>query len=267
MENTTLIAAGDSFIFGNELSDDINGSTFSKLTHPALTADRLKLNYHCVARPGIGNKAIEKNVIEAVEQYRNKNIFVLVSWTYPHRLDIKNRSNNYLTITPHNIMKPEVRFMQWDTMDERRKNLWLEKYEEENKQGLIDFGLSLYNYVHLDDYHNLESLRSYCLVKYYLESKNIPYCFFASTDLCLPNSFNSTDPLVNELKNVAKSAVWLNLDQRGFVQWSKDNNYKFGTSEHPLDQAHYDYAKNLTIPTVVNLMHQKKFKLNTLSPK
>ena len=59
---TTVLAGGDSFVWGSELSDHKHGGPFgySKKTFPALLAD----NYLCAAYPGIGNKDIALRVQE-----------------------------------------------------------------------------------------------------------------------------------------------------------------------------------------------------------
>ncbi len=87
-----LIAGGDSFIYGSELSDcvDENGSEhISKLTFPALIAKEQGLEYVCTAMPGYSNTAIRRNVMNACEIYRSDIDLVIVQWTFSSRFEFR----------------------------------------------------------------------------------------------------------------------------------------------------------------------------------
>lgn len=76
-----LVAGGDSFVWGSELSDCPHGGPngYSKKTFPALLASE----YHCAAYPGIGNKEIYNRTIEHIKVYQPD--IVLVCWTWSAR--------------------------------------------------------------------------------------------------------------------------------------------------------------------------------------
>lgn len=82
----TVLAGGDSFIWGSELSDHKHGGIngHSQLVFPALLAD----NYICAAYPGIGNKEISRRVKEAVDH--DQPSIVIVCWTWPSRDNVLN---------------------------------------------------------------------------------------------------------------------------------------------------------------------------------
>jgi hypothetical protein len=79
---TTLVAVGDSFIWGSELADSPNGSPdgYSRNTFTALLAEK---DYICAAYPGIGNTEIVRRTKEVCKQ--NSIDTVIVSWTWPSR--------------------------------------------------------------------------------------------------------------------------------------------------------------------------------------
>ena len=79
---TTVVAGGDSFIWGSELADSPNGAAdgYSRNTFPAL----LSTNYVCAAYPGIGNREIGLRVREYLNWMRN-DVMVVVCWTWPTR--------------------------------------------------------------------------------------------------------------------------------------------------------------------------------------
>jgi hypothetical protein len=78
---TTVLAGGDSFIWGSELADHKHGGPFgySNKTFPALLAD----SYLCAAYPGIGNRDIAARVREML--IWAKVDIVIVCWTWPSR--------------------------------------------------------------------------------------------------------------------------------------------------------------------------------------
>ena len=80
---TTVLAAGDSFVWGSELADSPHGGPdgYSRSTFPALLAT----NYRCVAYPGHSNTDIACNVREHCR--RNRYDLVIVCWTWPTRDD------------------------------------------------------------------------------------------------------------------------------------------------------------------------------------
>jgi hypothetical protein len=81
---TTVVAGGDSFVWGSELADSPHGGPdgYSKNTFPALLAT----NYICAAYPGIGNREIALRVREYLNWMRN-DVAVVVCWTWPTRDD------------------------------------------------------------------------------------------------------------------------------------------------------------------------------------
>jgi len=81
---TTVLAGGDSFVWGSELADSPYGGPdgYSKSTFPALLAT----NYICAAYPGIGNFEINRRVRSYLNWMKN-DVFVIVCWTWPSRDD------------------------------------------------------------------------------------------------------------------------------------------------------------------------------------
>lgn len=78
---TTVLAGGDSFIWGSELSDHKHGGEggYSVKTFPALLADK----YLCAAYPGIGNSEIARRIREILVWAKVD--IVIVCWTWASR--------------------------------------------------------------------------------------------------------------------------------------------------------------------------------------
>jgi hypothetical protein len=80
---TTVLAGGDSFVWGSELSDCRHGGPlgYSRKTFPALLAQ--EHDYICAAYPGIGNQEIAQRILTVV--HSTPVDLVIVSWTWPTR--------------------------------------------------------------------------------------------------------------------------------------------------------------------------------------
>lgn len=87
---TTVLAGGDSFIWGSELADSPHGGDdgYSKSTFPALLAT----NYICAAYPGLGNFEINRRVRSYLNWMKN-DVFVIVCWTWPSRDGVLDSDN------------------------------------------------------------------------------------------------------------------------------------------------------------------------------
>lgn len=79
---TTVLAGGDSFVWGSELADSPHGGPngYSLSTFPALLAD----NYICTAYPGIGNREIAQRIKDYLT-WQTYPDAVIVCWTWATR--------------------------------------------------------------------------------------------------------------------------------------------------------------------------------------
>ena len=99
------VAAGDSFVWGSELSDSANGGPtgYSRRTFPALLSGN---NYICLAYPGIGNQEIAQRVIDRILI----NCGVIVCWTWPSR-DNELNSDKHIIKLQNYLTKTHVPYM------------------------------------------------------------------------------------------------------------------------------------------------------------
>lgn len=100
----TLVAGGDSFIWGSELSDHKHGGAdgFSRLTFSALLSN----DYICAAYPGIGNVEIAKRVLKLLQPTHK----LLVSWTWPSRDNHINSDASILEVQNY-CVKHNIKYM------------------------------------------------------------------------------------------------------------------------------------------------------------
>ena len=79
---TVLIAGGDSFTYGSELPSQEH-------TWANLLANRKGWNICNIAQPGYSNSAIRRNVMNAVNEYKDLDLYVAVMWSFPNRYEFK----------------------------------------------------------------------------------------------------------------------------------------------------------------------------------
>ena len=253
----TVLAGGDSFIFGAELKDQINGPSLS--TYPALLAKENNLDYYCAAWSGNANHAISRMTLTACENLKkeNKKILAIVTWTFTNRYEFRfNYSTNQKLSPWHSINA-------WSTLDDvslienefKSKNYWiLEKQKEHlhtsKKTGINDFAKVFFKHVGDSEYYELySSLKEILFLQLYLENNNIPYIFVPADNHFYehPNFFRQKDEFINSLYDQIKWHNWFFFESgtelhetkepRGFYQWAVENKYPIGTT-HPLEEAH-----------------------------
>lgn len=169
---TTVLAGGDSFVWGSELADSPHGGPNGILRIPFLRC--FLTNYICAAYPGAGNFEINRNVRSYLNWMKN-DVFVIVSWTWPSR-DGHLHSDDSI--------------------------------------------LSLQQYLEFNKFRYMFTCADNCVVTHNPKINWDNWFFFPPGD---PPHQTSTP--------------------RGFYQWARENKYKCGPENHPLEEAHRDAAK------------------------
>lgn len=212
-----IVAAGDSFIWGNELAD----STLEKYSRGTFTALLAKEHdYVCVANPGNANNAISRTAINACVDY--KDVFLIATWTYPQRCEFRF-SDQWKSINSWHVVEPEF-----------------------SKQYFKHAGNSEY-------YEIYSTVKEIVFLQQYCQINHIPYMFLTADNhfYLHENYLRSQDAGLNNLYDQIDWSKWFwfpPADQglrtpRGFCQWAVENKYSVGPQGHPLEQAHYDAAK------------------------
>ena len=78
-----LLAVGDSFTFGEELSDVTDNVTSSKFAWPELLAGRLGWKVTNLAKPASGNTSMVRNVVNELD---NHEVFI-IAWSHWARIE------------------------------------------------------------------------------------------------------------------------------------------------------------------------------------
>jgi hypothetical protein len=105
---TSVLAGGDSFVWGSELADSPHGGPdgYSRNTFPALLSSG---PYVCSGYPGLGNRDIAQRVKDYLTWIDNS-VFVLVCWTWPTR-DGDFNSDRHINQLEEYLQNHKYRYM------------------------------------------------------------------------------------------------------------------------------------------------------------
>jgi hypothetical protein len=258
----TVVAGGDSFIYGSELAD-CNFYTHSENTFTSLLAKHHSYNYECAAWGGFSNNSVARATMVKCERLQSDNLFVIVNWSFPGRYEFRF---NYETGERHS---PWYNITGW-TMEDNFDNI-KEQFATFNQQifdiqvrsikrakqtGTQEFAKMFYKHVGSGEYWEVyNTLKEIVYLQNYLLVNKIPYMFTCADNSILYNwTIDNPDEtilaLMSQINKHSDSWYWFpagteechTQKPRGFYQWALENKYPMGTT-HPLEQAHEDAAK------------------------
>ena len=212
-----LVAGGDSFIFGAELTDQTNGPSNS--TYPALLAKQHNLEYYCAAWSGNANSAISRMTMDACEKIKHQNkIIALVTWTFSNRYEFRFNYNTAQKISPWysinswtisdqvNDIEKEFKIKNTEILQQHKKTIGAAK-----NTGVYDFAKCFYKHVGDSEYYELHSsLKEILFLQYYFKSNNIPYLFVTADNhlYCHPNYYRQRDEFIDNIYNQIDWNKW-----------------------------------------------------------
>jgi len=247
-----LLSSGDSFTYGNELSDD-STERASNNTWSANLAKHFGFDYECVAKGGAGNDYIARALITRANELRKNNIPMVaaVMWTYPGRIELKvqdewHQLNDY--VFWDTIEKLQA---QWPSKGKKFYASILNKIQKDQEAGRLELFRDYMKFTVLTgDYAIIKSYQSMFVTAQYLIHHCIPFFFVNAVDADnhVPND------ALPYLDSIDKQN-WMPVPS--FYAWAKENSYAFG-SAHPLDQAHADYTKLILQTGLVETTWQLK---------
>lgn len=247
-----IVAGGDSFVWGSELSDCRHSGPngHSKQTFTALLS--IGHEYQCAALPGNSNDGIARMMINACEQNKRKQQIALVSWTFPGRYEFyidTVQGAKWEVINSWSVGK------QYTHDDDIDKNKIVDVFK--NKADLLGIGKFAESYFanigFLEYWEIYTALKEIVYLQNYLIVNKIPYLFTCADNAIFNcHTISQADETITSLYNQILFDNWyffppgIGANQtttpRGFYQWAVENKYKVGVT-HPLEHAHKDAAE------------------------
>jgi hypothetical protein len=205
-----IVAYGDSFTYGYELSDCYDYP--SRLTYTALVADHYGLEYECRAVGSNANQSITRNLLDSEILSTD---LVIVMWTFIERKDF--------------LFEGDIGWRSILPTDD------------------LPFAKEYYRYVDTAlDYELYLTHKELVLTQTYLQSKNVPFLFLSTTDTI----YKSLEHSNSNLSKIIDCSKWIfPFGNQGFHDWAKDQYliFKGGHATEPAHRILADYIidKNL----------------------
>lgn len=220
-----LISFGDSFTWGTDLSDDDPGRQQpSKLTWPSLFANKLGLEYICLAKPGASNHEITRLFFNYSKSI-TKDDLIVVNWTWLDRWEYFDSNLPKHLYGPTHVeffwLEDQHQWIQVRPGDDKEKYYWANYHSELN-----------------DKWKSLQLVHS---VKSWLDKREIPYLMTCVDMLIKDQEFHTPDYILALQREVLESILW--FDKQGFVDWSRTRGYPVSAGWHPMDLAHSKAAE------------------------
>jgi len=227
-----VIAVGDSFTRGDELSDCqdqihgvINQPIYSsKHTWPALIAKQLSAEYDCIAVGGRGNAWINWSANQTLSE--SKNCLVILNWTYFGRFDYLDFDDQWTTITPNYFGSKEKEYYQRFDNDlwnlNRNLQLMYSTFSMLENNG-IDF---------ISTCHDIAFKQTVDTLR-----KSTPTRKWGKWRKALQPLIDYVVPRIIEFERLT------------FSEWSSKHGYPIGPDGHPLEKAHLEAANYINMVT------------------
>jgi hypothetical protein len=222
---TVLIAGGDSFTYGSELPSQEH-------TWANLLANRKGWNICNTAKPGYSNSAIRRTVMNAVDQYKDLELYVGVMWSFPNRYEFRfaydtgHKESPWYSLNP--FTPPEHTSPEHITNAESR--------------GITDFANSYVKNIAISEYWEIyNSLCEIVMLQNYLVKHNINYAFMTVDHTIFKPNIDTDISLKTLYSDINMSKF---IDQEGMFTWAKRTEQQFYTT-HPRESAHVEWINML----------------------
>jgi len=237
---TVLIAGGDSFTYGSELSSQEH-------TWANLLANRKGWNICNTAKPGYSNSAIRRNVMNAVNQYKDLELYVAVMWSFPNRYEFRfaydtgHKESPWYSINPWTYNEQDFK-KEFINNNQDILEAQIANRKNAESKGMTDFAKSYIKNVAETKYWEIYT--SWCeivMLQNYLIKHNIKYKFMqVDNSLFVCNS--SMDNTLKTLRADIDMSQF--IDEEGMYKWARRTNQEFYTT-HPKESAHIEWINML----------------------
>ena len=222
---TVLISGGDSFTYGSELPSQEH-------TWANVLAQQKGWNICNTAKPGYSNSAIRRNVMNAVNQYKDLDLYVAVMWSFPNRYEFRFAYDTGHKETPWYSINPFT--PENYTQQEHKDNA--------DSKGITEFANSYVKNVAIEPYW--EIYNTWCeivMLQNYLIKHKIKYVFMTVDHTIFKSQLVLDTTLKTLIADIDMSKF---IDQEGMFTWAKRTKQDFYTT-HPKESAHIEWINML----------------------
>lgn len=217
-----IVSFGDSFIYGSELQDNLDGSR----AWPGLVANQLGCEYETLANPGCGNENIAMQMYSYFENNSTSKTLAIVNWTWAGRWDFyhaKGEFEKWVTIGPTCV--PEK-------LEKTLNSI-------KNSAEVVNFGQK---YVIKNILWNkFRSLQTMYSALQYMHSKKVNAIHTYMDRMIFDTKMCAPDYIV-ALQDRVKPYM-LDWDGQTFLEWSDSQGFYKTELLHPLEDTHQSACK------------------------
>ena len=211
----TIIGFGDSFVFGSELQDNVDGSR----SWVAQAAKKLKVNYFTPAVPGCGNDAIARQIYTYYANNPSQDTLAVINWTWMCRWDFYIvEHETWITLGPTCV--PEK---LKDLVERTEAEDMIKFYKHRANSSLV--------------WNKIRNLQTIYAAQTYLKQKNVVTVQTYMDDFLFQTDCHAPD-YIRELQLLVKPEME-SFQGQNFVDWSRKNGFEVtDPGLHPLETAH-----------------------------
>jgi hypothetical protein len=259
-----IVGFGDSFILGNELQSEPDGSC----AWPGLIAQQLGIDYSTDAFPGVGNDHIAQQVFTYFFNHSADDTLAVINWTWHMRWDLWiNARRTWIGLGPTCV--PERLYTVVDNQSAQELVGFYKKHLEPNEIWNKQRNLStIYATQCFLEKHNIKNIQTFmdaeiwnrdqARLDHYRVYKDSSWPIVSSADQIdlLPdriqqevnNNFDNTQSSssIRLLQDLTRPAL-RSFDGVDFLTWSYQKGFEVTDLLHPLQQAH-DAAAQYWLP-------------------
>ena len=242
-----LWAFGDSFTFGSELKDAVDEFTYSENTWQALLAKDKGLKYKCIARGGVSNDWITRNIIKRLDQIDADKDYVIVQWTYFGRTEFKldNFTDGSIDANGGKFqLYEDPSYFQTspnlsDAIQGMDHNWAKNKLDNLKKSGALELNDIYYRRAYHNESAAFGFFKNIKLIQSVLQSKAYKFSFVSNES---NRYIDHTNPMFKNISQFLdhERLIWFRdtNQQLGFNEWCAKQKFTRGPHNHPLEEAH-----------------------------
>lgn len=206
MQYTGVLSFGDSFTWGTDLKD-CDSTRCSQSSWPAVLAQQQNLDYQCHATGGIGNQQIACRVVQRYSTHPKKERnFYIVNWTWIERFDYVDPAQD-----------------SWSVVHPRH-----------------DDTLSHFFYRNIDSqaWNMIRNLQTIWFTISFLKEHRCRFLMTMLDDTVWSEQYPVRYvPMISPLQNLVRPYM-SDFDGENFLDWSNNQGFARGATDHPLEHAH-----------------------------
>lgn len=212
---TKIVSFGDSFVFGNELKNNDDGSQ----GWIGLAAKQLEVDYQVMAIPGCGNENISRQILTYFSNNPSDNVLAVINWTWGARWDFYIPNVEKWTTLGLSCVPPKLAPLVG--LDEAKQVLeFYNKYPG--------------NSTLWDKWRTLQTIYS---SQQYLKSLGVTTIQTYMDAEMWDTTWHAPDYIVT-LQNLTQEPLQ-NFEGKTFLDWSRDRGFTVtDPGLHPLEEAH-----------------------------